>query len=172
MTARESISRLSTLTPDFPSAGILFRDLTPVFADATAFGDIVSALSDPFPDVDAVAGIDARGFILAAASARDRGLGMVTIRKAGKLPPPVLREEYSLEYGTAALEVRASAVPAGTRILLLDDVLATGGTIAAALRLCERAGWDVVGVSVAIEIAALHGRDALGGVPVHSLLVD
>ncbi|MCM3657361.1 adenine phosphoribosyltransferase [Agromyces mediolanus] len=150
------------LIPDFPEPGVLFRDLTPVFADGEAFHALAEALTAPFAGrFDVLAGVEARGFLLAAAASVAAGVGVLPIRKAGKLPRAVLREEYSLEYGTAALEVHEGELPPGTRVLIVDDVLATGGTVAAAARLVERAGWHVAGVSVAIELAELRGRDAL-----------
>lgn len=164
-------SRLA-LIPDFPEPGVLFRDLTPVFADGEAFHALAEALTAPFAGrFDVLAGVEARGFLLAAAASMAAGVGVLPIRKAGKLPRAVLREEYSLEYGTAALEVHEGELPPGTRVLIVDDVLATGGTVAAAARLVERAGWHVAGVSVAIELAELHGRDTLpAGLEAYSLL--
>ncbi|MFK4731181.1 adenine phosphoribosyltransferase [Agromyces mediolanus] len=160
------------LIPDFPEPGVLFRDLTPVFADGAAFHALAEALTAPFAGrFDVLAGVEARGFLLAAAASVAAGVGVLPIRKAGKLPRAVLREEYSLEYGTAALEVHEGELPPGTRVLIVDDVLATGGTVAAAARLVERAGWLVAGVSVAIELTELHGRAALPtGLEAYSLL--
>lgn len=164
-------SHLVTI-PDFPEPGVLFRDLTPVFADGPAFHALSEALTEPFAGrFDVLAGIEARGFLLAGAASALCGAGLLPVRKAGKLPRAVLREEYALEYGTAALEVHEGELPPGTRVLIVDDVLATGGTVAAAVRLVERAGWRVAGVSVAIELEALEGRGALGeGIEVFSLL--
>ncbi|KQM80869.1 adenine phosphoribosyltransferase [Agromyces sp. Leaf222] len=154
-------SNLATI-PDFPEPGVLFRDLTPVFADASAFHALSEALTAPFAGTfDVLAGVEARGFLLAGAASALCGAGLLPIRKAGKLPRKVLREEYALEYGTAALEVHEGELPPGTRVLIVDDVLATGGTVAAAARLVERAGWQVAGISVAIELVDLGGRAAL-----------
>ncbi|MHA7281259.1 adenine phosphoribosyltransferase [Arthrobacter sp. MDT2-2] len=162
--AREAIDRLCTVVPDFPSPGIMFRDLTPVFSDASAFRTVVDALAAPFAgSFDAVAGVEARGFLLAAAVAYATGTGVVTVRKAGKLPRAVFRESYDLEYGQAALEIHQSDLPAGARVLVLDDVLATGGTLVAACALLERAGAVVAGCGVVLELGDLGGRASLAG---------
>ncbi|WDF34454.1 adenine phosphoribosyltransferase [Arthrobacter agilis] len=169
-TARSALDRLTAVVPDFPSPGILFRDLTPVFSDAVAFRAVVDALAEPFAGTfDAVAGVEARGFLLAAAVAYATGTGVVTVRKAGKLPRAVHRESYELEYGQAALEIHQSDLPAGTRVLVLDDVLATGGTLAAACALLERAEATVVGCAVVLELGALAGRQLLAGRTVRAL---
>ena len=168
--AREAVDRLCAVVPDFPSPGIMFRDLTPVFSDAQGFRAVVDALAEAFAgQFDAVAGVEARGFLLAAAVGYATGTGVVTIRKAGKLPRAVYRESYDLEYGQASLEIHQSDLPAGTRVLLLDDVLATGGTLVAAGALLEQAGAVVVGCGVVLELADLPGRDALAGRRVHAL---
>lgn len=168
--AQEAIDRLCVVVPDVPSAGILFRDLTPVFSDAAAFRTIIDALSEPFAgEFDAVAGVEARGFLLAGAVAYATGTGVVAIRKAGKLPRSVYREAYDLEYGQAELEIHQSDLPAGARVLVLDDVLATGGTLAAACALLERAGAVVAACAVVLEIDGLGGRDALAGRTLHTL---
>ncbi len=170
-TAEEHIVQKMLTVPDFPSPGILFRDLTPVFADGASFRSVVDALVQPFAgDFDAVAGLEARGFLLAAAAAIDAGVGVLPIRKEGKLPGDVLRETYNLEYGAATFEVSPHALPAGTRVLILDDVLATGGTIAASVSLIERAGWVVAGVAVVLELDELQGRSKLTGRDVVSLV--
>jgi adenine phosphoribosyltransferase len=157
--------------PDFPSEGILFRDLTPVFAHGASFRAVVDGLIEPFGGkFDAVAGLEARGFLLAAAAAIDAGVGVLPIRKGGKLPGDIIGETYDLEYGTATLEVSPTSLPAGSRVLVLDDVLATGGTIEASLSLIERAGWVVAGIAVVLELEALAGRQRLAGREIHSLL--
>ncbi|GAA1055738.1 adenine phosphoribosyltransferase [Agromyces luteolus] len=154
-------SKLATI-PDFPEPGVVFRDLTPVFADGPAFHALSEALTAPFAGrFDHLAGLEARGFLLAGAASALCGAGVLPIRKAGKLPRAVLREEYDLEYGTAAFEVHEGELPPGSRVLIIDDVLATGGTVEAAAALIERAGWLVAGVSVAIELPALGGRARL-----------
>lgn len=167
-TAAALVERLTLVVPDFPRPGILFRDLTPTLADAAALRTITEESIGAFAGgFDLVAGIEARGFLLAAAAAYASGTGVVALRKVGRLPPPTLVEHYELEYGTAALEVRAGQLAPGVRVLLLDDVLATGGTAQAACTLLERAGAVVAGVGVVIELTALGGRDRLAGRAVH-----
>ena len=162
--------RLKTV-PDFPLPGVLFRDLTPVFAHGPSFRAVVDAMIEPFTGTfDAVAGLEARGFLLAAAAAIDAGVGVLPIRKEGKLPGVILTERYALEYGEAAFEVSPDALPEGSRVLVFDDVLATGGTIGASVALIERAGWHVAGISVVMEIGALGGRNNLVGREIHSLV--
>jgi adenine phosphoribosyltransferase len=157
---------------DFPSAGIGFKDITPLLADHVAFAGAVDAIVGHHGrgTIDKVAGIEARGFIIAAPVAYHFGAGFVPMRKAGKLPSGTYAEAYSLEYGDAALEVHQDAFGPGERVLLVDDVLATGGTAAAAARLVERAGAVVAGCSVLLELEALNGRDRLSGLDVHALL--
>lgn len=172
ISAAESIQELTALVPDFPNPGIVFRDLTPVFADGRALRLVTDALIEPFRGrVDVVAGVEARGFVLAAAAAYALGVGVSVIRKAGKLPREVIAESYLLEYGTATLEVQPHDLPSGCRVLVLDDILATGGTLAAATTLVERAGWTVAGVSVVLEIDGLGGREALPGRDIRSLVI-
>lgn len=169
--AAQLVADLIAVVPDFPKPGITFRDLTPVFADGAALRVITDALAAPFVGrVDAVAGVEARGFVLAAAAAYALGIGVLIIRKPGKLPQAVLSESYDLEYGSATLEVEPNTLPKGSRVLVLDDVLATGGTLAAAIKLIERADWEVVGVSVVQELSQLHGREALPGREIRSIL--
>ncbi|WP_372672739.1 adenine phosphoribosyltransferase [Amycolatopsis kentuckyensis] len=156
--------------PDFPEPGVLFRDLSPLFADAGAFKAVTDALAETLePGVEALAGVEARGFLLAAAVGYARGLGVVLIRKPGKLPQVAGRVDYALEYGTATVELPAGVVKPGQRIAILDDVLATGGTVAATGKLLEDAGAEVDGVSVVLELGALGGREVLGGRKVHAL---
>lgn len=156
--------------PDFPEPGVLFRDLGPVFADGPAFRALVDALAAGVgPDVDAVVGIEARGFLLAAAVSYATGLGVVPVRKPGKSPLVAHRVDYQLEYGSAALELPAGLVAAGQRVVIMDDVLATGGTALAATELVAAAGATVAGVSVVLELAALGGRAVLGGVSITAL---
>jgi adenine phosphoribosyltransferase len=158
--------------PDFPQAGIVFKDLTPLFADGPAFAATIDAIvahhgRDGF---DVVAGIEARGFMIAAAVAYASGVGLVPVRKVGKLPRQTLRETYALEYGEATLELHTDAFTAGQRVLVVDDVLATGGTAEATVRLVEAAGGVVTGLTVLLELAFLGGRDRLNSRPVHALL--
>jgi adenine phosphoribosyltransferase len=167
----ELITSLCITVPDYPKPGISFKDLTPVFANPTAFRAVVDSLVEPFRgQFDAVAGVEARGFLLAAAAAYATNTGVITVRKAGKLPRAVFAEDYALEYGTATLELHTSDLPAGSRVLILDDVLATGGTLGAAARLFERCGIHVAGVGVVMELGELRGRSALTGHRVRSLL--
>jgi adenine phosphoribosyltransferase len=158
--------------PDFPKPGVMFKDITPLLADATAFRATVDGLSDAFAgeEVDRVLGVEARGFIIAAPVAYHFGAGFVPVRKAGKLPWQIEREEYELEYGTDLLEVHRDAVRPGERVLIIDDVLATGGTAAATARLVEKLGGEVIGFGFVIELLFLGGRAQLGSAPVHSLV--
>lgn len=149
--------------------GVLFRDMTPVLADADALLALADGLAAVANDTTLVAGLESRGFLLGAVTALRLGTGVLAIRKPGKLPGAVLQEQYQLEYGAAALELHPDDVPSGARVLIVDDVLATGGTAAAACRLIRRAGGVVVGVVVAIELSALGGRRQLPGVPVTAL---
>lgn len=149
--------------PDFPRAGILFKDLTPLFRDPGAFRALVVALAEPYRDarVDAVLGVEARGFILGAAVALHLGAGFVPARKPGKLPAKCDREGYSLEYGTDALELHLGSFGPGDRVLIIDDVIATGGTARAAVTLARRQHADLVGAAFAVELDFLRGRDLL-----------
>jgi adenine phosphoribosyltransferase len=158
--------------PDYPRTGVTFRDITPLLGDPDAFRFAVDAIADRFSgvDIDRVIGIEARGFILAAPLAYRRGASFVPIRKAGKLPWAVAREEYALEYGTDKLEIHRDAVHPGEQVLIVDDVLATGGTAAAAVRLVEGLGAEVVGLGFAIELLDLGGRDNLKTYEVESLI--
>lgn len=149
--------------PDFPAPGVQFKDLTPVLADPALFEELLAALAAPWADADVthVVGVESRGYWFGAALAARLGAGFLPARKPGKLPGATLRETYALEYGEDAIELHADDLPAGARVLVHDDVIATGGTAAAACRLVASAGATVVGVSFAVEIAFLDGRAAL-----------
>lgn len=158
--------------PDYPQPGVTFRDITPLLGNGSALAEATRALTERFADVgvDRVIGIEARGFILGAPVAVALGAGFVPVRKAGKLPWAVVREEYELEYGTDKLEIHRDAIHPGERILVVDDVLATGGTAAATCRLAATLGAEIVGLAVLLELAALDGRRRLGDRRVESLL--
>lgn len=166
----ELIASLTRDVADFPKPGVQFKDLTPVFADRTGMTAVVEALIDVASGADLVAGIDSRGFLVAAAVAGRLGLGVLAIRKSGKLPPPVHAEQYDLEYGTATLEIPADGIDLrGRDVVVIDDVLATGGTLGAAARLLQRAGAHVTAAAVVMELTALGGREAVAPLPVYSL---
>lgn len=158
--------------PDFPKPGVLFKDITPVLADPEAFAELVDDLCAPYKvgTIDKVAGIEARGFILATPVAEQLKAGFVPIRKPGKLPAEIIRQTYELEYGTDALEMHRDGVNPGDRVLIVDDVLATGGTAAAAIRLVQQLDAEVVGVAVFIELGFLRGRASLDDVGLHALV--
>jgi adenine phosphoribosyltransferase len=159
--------------PDFPKPGIVFKDVSPLFGDPVAFRAVIDAIAatrDGPEGFDVVAGIEARGFLLAAAVGYAAGVGVVPVRKAGKLPRATYGVSYALEYGEATIEVHRDAFSAGQRVLVVDDVLATGGTARATLELVERTGASVAGITVLLELGFLHGRDRLTGYPLHALL--
>lgn len=169
----QDLAALIRAVPDFPRPGVMFRDVAPLLADAGRFARCIDALAEPWhgSGVQAVCGIEARGFIFGAALAQKLHAGFVPLRKPGKLPPPVTGIDYALEYGHDRLEVRADALQPGERALLIDDVLATGGTLAAARALLERLGVELVGAGVVIELPALQGRTRWpGATPLHALL--
>jgi adenine phosphoribosyltransferase len=155
---------------DYPQPGVVFKDITPLLADAKGFAAAISALASGHDRIDKVAGIEARGFILAAPVAHELGVGFVPVRKVGKLPGPTHSETYQLEYGTATVEVHVDAFAPGDRVLMIDDVLATGGTAAATAALIRRCGAEVVSLGVLIELGFLGGRASLQGVDVRALL--
>jgi adenine phosphoribosyltransferase len=156
---------------DYPQAGIVFKDITPLLADGRALAAVVAALAAGHGPVDKVAGIEARGFILAAPVASQLGSGFVPVRKQGRLPGPTYAQSYDLEYGTATIEVHQDAFTPGERVLIVDDVLATGGTAAATVALVERAGAEVIGIAVILELGFLGGRSRLPSTDLRSLLV-
>lgn len=157
--------------PDYPKPGVLFKDITPLLGNAEAFGDVIEAMAAVFGPVDTVVGIEARGFILAAPVAYEIRAGFVPVRKQGKLPSATFAQEYDLEYGSAVLEVHQDAFQPGMRVLIVDDVLATGGTARATASLIQQAGAQIVGVAVLMELSFLKGREAIGDLEVRSLLV-
>ncbi len=168
-----ALARYVRDVPDFPKPGVVFKDLTPLLADAGAFAICIDALASPWRArrIDAVCGIESRGFIFGAALAQALDAGFVPLRKAGKLPAKAIGVDYELEYGIARLEVHADALGPDARVLIVDDVLATGGTLAAARELIERLDARILGASVVIELAFLKGRARWqGDVPLHSLL--
>ncbi len=168
----ERLKQLIRDIPDWPKKGILFRDITPLLADHQAFGAAVNLIIQPFVDrrIDYVAAVEARGFIFGVAAAQRLGAGIIPIRKAGKLPHQTHTETYALEYGTDSLQVHRDAASSGANVLLVDDLLATGGTMAAAARLIEKIPAQVVGISFLIELDALGGRQKLEGYEVHSAI--
>ncbi len=155
-----AFERLIRDIPDFPKPGIVFKDISPLLGNARAFADAIAAMAEPWRDADvqAIAGIESRGFILGAALALALGVGFVPIRKPGKLPAKTIGVDYALEYGSDRLEMHADAFAAGTRVLIVDDVLATGGTLAAAHALICQLDGDVVGASLLVELTGLCGR--------------
>ena len=168
----ERVKALVRDVPDFPQEGIVFKDITPLLADPIAFSTVIDLIVVHFGrgNVDKVVGIEARGFILASPVAYHFGAGFVPVRKKDKLPWETESADYALEYGTATLEVHRDAVTPGERVLIVDDVLATGGTAAATAKLVERIGGKVIGIACLIELGFLNGRDKLEGHDLFSLL--
>src|SRR6266436_6341753 len=168
-----NIERAIRNIPDFPKPGIQFKDITPVLADARLFSGSIDLLTEGFAPgtVDAVVGIDARGFIFAAAAATKLHAGFVPIRKKGKLPYQTHEQQYDLEYGTATVAIHVDALKPGSRVLLIDDLLATGGTAAAAAALVQKLGAEILEIAFLIELSFLRGRDKLKQYPVRSLVV-
>ena len=158
--------------PDFPQPGIQFKDITPVLGDAQLFAGAIDLMAARHADagIDACVGIDARGFIFAAAAAKQLGTGFVPVRKKGKLPWKTHEESYSLEYGEATVAIHQDALQPGARVLLLDDLLATGGTAAAAVKLLEKIGAEIVEIGFLIELGFLNGREKMNGAPINSLI--
>jgi len=172
VTAKE-IEQAIRNVPDFPKPGIQFKDITPVLADARLFAGSIDLLTEDFQPgtVDAVVGIDARGFIFAAAAATKLHAGFVPVRKKGKLPYQTLEQDYALEYGHATVAMHVDALKPGARVLLIDDLLATGGTSAAAVELMKKLGARILGATFLIELKFLDGRAKLPGLPVRSIVV-
>ena len=158
--------------PDFPQPGIQFKDITPVLGDARLFAGAIDLMAARHADagIDACVGIDARGFIFAAAAAKQLGTGFVPVRKKGKLPWKTHEESYSLEYGEATVAIHQDALQPGARVLLLDDLLATGGNAAAAVKLLEKIGAEIVEIGFLIELGFLNGREKMNGAPINSLI--
>lgn len=167
------IERAIRNVPDFPKPGIQFKDITPLLADARLFSGAIDLLTEKFKpgSVDAVVGIDARGFIFAAAAAVKLQTGFIPVRKKGKLPYQTIEQEYALEYGTATVAIHTDALKPGSRVLLVDDLLATGGTAAAAAALVRKLGGTILEAGFLIELKFLNGREKLQGLPVRSLVV-
>jgi adenine phosphoribosyltransferase len=168
---RDRVRALVRDVAGFPQPDVTFKDITPVLADAAAFADSVAWMGAPFAGkADKVAAIEARGFVLGAPVAHSLGTGVVLVRKVGKLPAPTMAEAYTLEYGEAVLEMHRDAVEPGDRVLIVDDVIATGGTLLATAAVLRRGGAEVVGVAALLEIVALGGRERLDGLDLHVLL--
>lgn len=167
------LARAIRNVPDFPQPGIQFKDITPVLADARLFASCIDELTSKFQpgQVDAIVGIDARGFIFAAAAALKLQCGFVPVRKKGKLPFQTYEQSYSLEYGNNTIAIHVDAVKPGARVLLVDDLLATGGTAAASANLLQKVGAEILEITFFIELSFLNGRDKLKGFPVRSLVV-
>jgi adenine phosphoribosyltransferase len=168
----ESLKSKIRSVPDFPKAGILFYDITTLLRDRAGFRDTIDALATPFQgkSIDVVVGVESRGFIIGGAVADRLGAGFAPVRKKGKLPSKTVQETYDLEYGTDCLEIHSDAVEPGQRVLIVDDVLATGGTAAATTALVRRLGGDVRALSFLVELVFLNGRSRLGKESVHSVL--
>lgn len=158
--------------PDFPKAGIVFKDITPLLGNSAALDECVERLVEPYRDkgIEAVAAVESRGFIFGTVAACRLGAGFVPIRKPGKLPAKTFSATYELEYGTDRIEIHADAIKVGAKVLMIDDLLATGGTMAAACDLVKRLGGDIVGVAFVIELCFLHGREKLAGYDLRSLI--
>jgi adenine phosphoribosyltransferase len=175
--ARAALERLVVDVPDFPEPGVVFKDITPLLADPAGFAAVVEAMAAAGRDadgtvvVDKVVGMEARGFILAAPVALALGVGFVPVRKAGRLPRRTHAASYALEYAEATLEIHQDAISPGQRVLLVDDVLATGGTVRAAVDLVERCGGTATAAAMLMELSFLPGRDAIGDLPLTSLMV-
>ena len=158
--------------PDFPKPGILFYDITTLLKEPDAFRDVIDRMAEPVANdrIDLVVGMESRGFIFAAPLAYKLGAGFVPVRKLGKLPADTIEVEYDLEYGTATLEVHRDAIAQGQRVLIVDDLLATGGTVLGTIELVTRLGGEIAGLSFMVELTALRGRDKLGDYAIHTLI--
>ena len=158
--------------PDFPKPGILFYDITTLLKDPDAFREVIDQMADQVKDsaVDLVVGMESRGFIFSAPLAYQLQAGFVPVRKLGKLPAETIEVEYDLEYGTATLEIHKDAIKPGQRVLIVDDLLATGGTVQGTIELVQRLGGEIAGLSFMVELTGLHGREKLGDFQIHALL--
>ena len=158
--------------PDFPQPGIVFRDITPLLADAASLALSIKAMAAPFRDrgIELVVGAESRGFIFGTSIARELECGFVPVRKGGKLPARTVSQNYQLEYGTGQLEIHADALSAGKKVLIVDDLLATGGTMRACCELVQRLEGEIVGITFLIELAKLDGRKAVGDYEIHALI--
>jgi adenine phosphoribosyltransferase len=158
--------------PDFPKKGIGFKDITTLIKNGPVFQQAINQLAEKFENraIDRVVGVESRGFIFASALAYKWGMGVVPVRKPGKLPARHIREEYALEYGTDAVEIHEDAIEKGQKVLIIDDLLATGGTVAATIKLVKRLGGEIIGIGFLIELDFLNGRKKLAPYPVHSLI--
>jgi len=158
--------------PDFPKPGILFYDITTLLKDPDAFREVIDQMADQVKDsaIDLVVGMESRGFIFSAPLAYQLHAGFVPVRKLGKLPAETIEVEYDLEYGTATLEIHKDAIKAGQRVLIVDDLLATGGTVQGTIELVRRLGGEIAGLSFMVELTGLHGREQLGDFQIHTLL--
>lgn len=168
----EGLARMLRDVHDFPKKGIVFKDITPLLSDSAALSLAVEFLTQPFRDqhIDVVVGAESRGFIFGTAVARNLSAGFVPIRKPGKLPAKTRRVEYKLEYGTDAMEIHEDAIWSGAKVLMIDDLLATGGTMVACCDLVRSLGGEIAGVAFLIELCFLKGRDRFNGVPIHSVI--
>lgn len=169
----EYLSSKIRIVPDFPQPGVMFKDITPLLQDAEAFRraiDGMAALFQDKPQPDLVVGVESRGFIFAAPIALTLQAGFIPVRKLGKLPADTIQIEYALEYGTNTLEMHRDAITPGQRVLIVDDVLATGGTVAGTLKLIEQLGGEIIGLAFLVELTFLHGRDRLNSYDVRSII--
>ncbi|MEN6519522.1 MAG: adenine phosphoribosyltransferase [Armatimonadota bacterium] len=172
MIREETLKELIRDVPDFPADGILFYDITPVLQDSKAFKEVVCAMAEKVRGLkpDVVVGIESRGFVLGAPIALELGVGFVPVRKVGKLPAETIRAEYALEYGTNAIEMHKDAIQPGQRVVIVDDLLATGGTASASVQLVEELGGEVAGLVFLVELKFLNGRDRLNGYRLDTLV--
>lgn len=175
MNVETTSKRLETMirdVPDFPQPGVLFKDITPILADPAGLREAIDAMAAPFRDkrVDVIVGLESRGFVFGAPMAYNMGLGFAPVRKFGKLPADKIYIEYDLEYGSNVFEMHRDAIAGGQRVLIVDDLLATGGTMRASIDLVEQLGGEVVGLSFLVELSFLNGRQKLQGYDIHTVI--